>query len=152
MLCELGFLVDMLEKASGQNCQASNFLKTLRSLPAGKSHACVSPLLIAAASSLNLLEEHAANTPLTMMIQSVNRFLLDKFITDFRKIMPQSPYSGQVSTLSADLLLLISQAMATKVTTTIRCAHCNHEQMRPEEPLSHDLSYPLKVETKPWCW
>lgn len=35
MLCQLGFLVDMLEKANGQNCQASNFLNTLRCVPAG---------------------------------------------------------------------------------------------------------------------
>ena len=36
MLCELGFLIDMLEKAGGQNCQASNFLKTFSGLPAGR--------------------------------------------------------------------------------------------------------------------
>jgi len=32
LLCELGFLIDMLEKASGLNCQASNFLKTFSGL------------------------------------------------------------------------------------------------------------------------
>lgn len=36
LLCELGFLIDMLEKAAGQNCQATNFLKTFSGLPAGK--------------------------------------------------------------------------------------------------------------------
>jgi hypothetical protein len=35
MFCELGFLIDMLEKAVGQNCQATNFLKTFGSLSAG---------------------------------------------------------------------------------------------------------------------
>jgi len=39
MLCELGFLIDMLEKAAGQNCQASNFLKTFSGLPNGE-HEC----------------------------------------------------------------------------------------------------------------
>jgi PAB-dependent poly(A)-specific ribonuclease subunit 2 len=29
LLCQMGFLFDMLEKANGQNCQATNFLKTL---------------------------------------------------------------------------------------------------------------------------
>jgi PAB-dependent poly(A)-specific ribonuclease subunit 2 len=35
LLCELGFLVDMLEKASGQNCQATNFLKNFSSQSTG---------------------------------------------------------------------------------------------------------------------
>jgi PAB-dependent poly(A)-specific ribonuclease subunit 2 len=30
------------------------------------------------------------------------------------------------------------------VMATIRCAHCNHEQMRAEEPLAHSLAYPTK--------
>lgn len=34
-LCQMGFLFDMLEKAGGVNCQATNFLKTFSSLPAG---------------------------------------------------------------------------------------------------------------------
>ena len=35
MLCEMGFLFDMLEKANGQNCQATNLLKTFGSIPEG---------------------------------------------------------------------------------------------------------------------
>ena len=37
LLCEMGFLFDMLEKASGQNCQATNLLKTFSSLSHGDS-------------------------------------------------------------------------------------------------------------------
>jgi Ubiquitin carboxyl-terminal hydrolase len=37
------------------------------------------------------------------------------------------------------------QALATAVTTTIRCAHCSHEQMKTEDPLVHNLIYPMKV-------
>lgn len=36
LLCELGFLFDMLQKAEGLICQANNLLKTLSSHPQGK--------------------------------------------------------------------------------------------------------------------
>lgn len=35
LLCELGYLFDMIEKASGQSCQATNFLKAFGSIPEG---------------------------------------------------------------------------------------------------------------------
>lgn len=36
LLCQMGFLFDMLEKANGLNCQATNFLKTFSSHAQGK--------------------------------------------------------------------------------------------------------------------
>jgi PAB-dependent poly(A)-specific ribonuclease subunit 2 len=35
LLCEMGFLFDMLEKAEGSICQATNLLKTLSNHPQG---------------------------------------------------------------------------------------------------------------------
>lgn len=35
LLCELGFLFDMLQKAEGSICQATNMLKTLSNHPSG---------------------------------------------------------------------------------------------------------------------
>jgi hypothetical protein len=52
--------------------------------------------LTLSAHSLNVLEEHSRINPLTTMIQSVNRFLLDKFILDFKHISPESSYLDQV--------------------------------------------------------
>lgn len=37
LMCQLGFLFDMLEKAKGVNCQASNFLRTFSCIHQGKS-------------------------------------------------------------------------------------------------------------------
>ena len=37
LLCELGYLFDMLEKAEGQKCHATNFLKAFSSLGEGMS-------------------------------------------------------------------------------------------------------------------
>jgi PAB-dependent poly(A)-specific ribonuclease subunit 2 len=119
MLCQLGFLTDMLEKAEGYNCQATNFFKTFSGL--------------SAASSLNLLEEHSGGSrpPLASTIQAVNRFLLEKFVADYRHVAPQMSY--------------LEQALSTKVTTTISCAHCSHEQMRSDNALCLDLQYSFKV-------
>ena len=36
LLCELGFVVRMLEDAQGINCQAANFCKTIGVLPQGR--------------------------------------------------------------------------------------------------------------------
>ena len=35
LLCEMGFLFDMLEKADGLSCQATNFLRAFSSIPEG---------------------------------------------------------------------------------------------------------------------
>jgi PAB-dependent poly(A)-specific ribonuclease subunit 2 len=36
LLCEMGFLFDMLEKAEGSICQATNLLKTFNCHPQGR--------------------------------------------------------------------------------------------------------------------
>ena len=35
LLCEMGFLFDMLEKADGLSCQATNFLRAFSGIPEG---------------------------------------------------------------------------------------------------------------------
>lgn len=116
----MGFLFDMLEKANGQNCQASNFLKTFSNL----SHT----------ASLGLLEEGSAARPPTLMIQSTNRFLLEKIAGDFRLMSPQASHMDQILT--------------TVAMSSIRCAHCSNETMRPGGTYVHELVYPPKTSTK----
>ncbi|KAF3054959.1 PAB-dependent poly(A)-specific ribonuclease subunit PAN2 [Daldinia childiae] len=77
LLCELGFLFDMLYKAEGEACQASNFTKTLSYHPeAGK---------------LGLLEEepHASRT---VMLQHLARYLLRQMTQNYN-LMIQNPHS-----------------------------------------------------------
>ncbi|QDS72369.1 hypothetical protein FKW77_008301 [Venturia effusa] len=123
LLCELGYLVDMLEKASGQNCQATNFLKTF----SGQS----------VARSLNLLEEHASNAPLTSMIQATNRFLLDRFYSDYQKTSPL-PHNKKME-----------HTLRTKTKATIRCLTCQVEQIRDDDVYTHELMYPSKHAGRP---
>ena len=104
MLCELGFLIDMLEKAKGKSCQASNFLKTLSKL--------------SSASALAVLEEHTVNTPLSVMIQNLNRFLLST-MEENNRLISSDPQQMQF-------------AFGTTGYALSQCGHCNYEASQPK--------------------
>ena len=114
LLCELGYLFDMLEKANGQNCQATNLLKTFSSFRE--------------ASNLGLLEENLPNKSLSTAIQSVNRFFLTQIAQDFRMIQPSSEE--------------LDQRLATIASESIRCMFCQNETVRPGNSLANELLYP----------
>ncbi|KAH6894338.1 ubiquitin carboxyl-terminal hydrolase-domain-containing protein [Thelonectria olida] len=114
LLCELGFLFDMLQKAEGSICQATNLLKTLSSHPQ--------------AGPLGLLEEDPHGTTLNVMLQGLTRFLLDKIVQDHKSINPSS--------------LAMEQVLATSATTSIRCINCRSEYTRPGSTFVNDLLYP----------
>ena len=109
----------MLEKASGLNCQASNFLKTF----SGLSNAV----------SLNLLEEYAPNVPLTSMIQAFNRFLMDKISTEFRQMI------GGLGSPS-----FMDKVLETQARATMRCPQCRNEMMNEGRTFVNELVYPAK--------
>ncbi|GJP95959.1 poly(A)-specific ribonuclease [Aspergillus niger] len=114
LLCEMGYLFDMLEKASGQNCQATNLLKTFSSYRE--------------ASNLGLFEENLTNKSLSAAIQAVNRFFLGQISHDFRMISPSSD----------DL----DHRLATVASESIRCMFCQNEIVRPGNSLVNELNYP----------
>lgn len=116
LLCELGFLFDMLEKAEGQNCQATNFLRNFSRQPD--------------AAALGLLEEHAASASLTVMIQNMARFLLKSVADNYRFLESSSPH--------------MDMAIATTGLATKRCAHCGFEHAQDYSTYCHDLVYPPK--------
>ncbi|KAL8941516.1 MAG: hypothetical protein Q9216_002198 [Gyalolechia sp. 2 TL-2023] len=74
LLCELGYLFDMLEKAEGQKCHATNFLKAFGSL--------------GEAAKLQLTEETSPQSTLEVRIQAANRFLLKQIGMDYQRIAP----------------------------------------------------------------
>ncbi|KAG6034725.1 poly(A)-specific ribonuclease [Claviceps citrina] len=114
LLCELGFLFDMLQKADGSICQATNLLKTLSSHPQ--------------AGPLGLLEEDPHGSSLNVMLQGLTRFFLDKIVTDFKSMSPASSAMEQV--------------LATSATSSIRCMNCRSEYTRPGSTFVNDLLYP----------
>ncbi|RFU79465.1 pab-dependent polya-specific ribonuclease subunit pan2 [Trichoderma arundinaceum] len=76
LLCELGFLFDMLQKADGSICQATNMLKTLSNHPQ--------------AAPLGLLEEDSHGSSLNVMLQGLTRFLLERIAADYKTMAPAS--------------------------------------------------------------
>ena len=117
LLCELGFLVDMLEKAQGQNCQATNLLKVL-----GKQRGAV---------TLGILEDHTTNTPLTFMIQSLNRFFLHK-LEESHRLNTGNPTGVQT-------------AFAMRGSSFIKCNTCHYlQEAKDQSWYTHDLVYPPK--------
>lgn len=114
LLCEMGYLFDMLEKANGQNCQATNLLKTFSSFRE--------------AANLGLLEENLTTKSLSSAIQSVNRFFLAQIAHDFRMILPSSE----------DL----DRSLATLASESIRCMFCQNEIIRAGNPVATELIYP----------
>ncbi|PHH86624.1 hypothetical protein CDD83_9979 [Cordyceps sp. RAO-2017] len=114
LLCELGFLFDMLQRADGSICQATNLLRTLSNLPQ--------------AAPLGLLEEDSHGSSLSVMLQGLTRFLLDKIVQDYRSISPTSS--------------ALEQVLATSATSSIRCMNCRSEYTRPGSTFVNDLLYP----------
>ncbi|CAK7564319.1 MAG: poly(A)-specific ribonuclease [Sporothrix epigloea] len=114
LLCELGYLCDMLQKAEGATCQATNMLKTLSSLPQ--------------AHQLRLIEEENPNTPITEMLQNLTRFLLTQIAGDFHRMQPQSK--------------AMEVALATSGVTYMRCMACRSETSRAVSTYVNNLKYP----------
>ncbi|PHH66549.1 hypothetical protein CDD81_7024 [Ophiocordyceps australis] len=114
LLCELGFLFDMLQKADGSICQATNLLRTLSHHPQ--------------AAPLGLLEEDAHSSSLNVMLQGLTRFMLDKIVQDYKSMAP-SP-------------LAMEHVLATSATSSIRCMSCRSEYTRPGSTYVNDLLYP----------
>ncbi|KAF6826197.1 pab-dependent poly -specific ribonuclease subunit [Colletotrichum musicola] len=118
LLCELGFLFDMLQKAEGSICQATNMLKTLSHHPQ--------------AGPRGLLEEDHNGASLTLMLQRLAGFLLEKIVLDFKSIQPESD--------------LMEQMLATSATTSQVCINCRSEFTRPASGLYNELMYPQPIE------
>ncbi|KAL9623606.1 MAG: hypothetical protein Q9160_002062 [Pyrenula sp. 1 TL-2023] len=116
LLCELGFLVDMLEKARGVNCQATNLL---RSFGASRE-----------ASNLNLLEQNnqSISSTLSATVQGVNRFFLGQIAHDFRQI------AGSIHEVDLSL--------ATVAKESIQCMVCRNEIVRPGTTYVNELIFP----------
>ncbi|EER41383.1 PAB-dependent poly(A)-specific ribonuclease subunit PAN2 [Histoplasma capsulatum H143] len=115
LLCEMGFLFDMLDKANGQNCQATNLLRTFSGFRE--------------ATNLGLLEENLTTKSLSSTIQSVNRFFLHQISHDFRLMLPHSDQ--------------LDRTLSTDAVESIRCMLCHNETVRAGNSFVNELQYPV---------
>ncbi|USW48021.1 Putative ribonuclease H-like superfamily, exonuclease, RNase T/DNA polymerase III [Septoria linicola] len=120
LMCELGFLIDMLEKASAPNCQATNFLKALSKQPD--------------AFAQNIVESQVTSASLTTMMQNLNRFLFQRLEDNFKRVAP-----------SLDQFHLAFGTIGLEGT---QCVQCSYESRTDKVWYAHDLVYPPR-QTKP---
>ncbi|KAI0019137.1 PAB-dependent poly(A)-specific ribonuclease subunit PAN2 [Xylariomycetidae sp. FL0641] len=124
LLCELGFMFDMLHKAEGEACQASNLTKTLSYLPES--------------AQLGLLEEEP-RSPRTTMLQQLTRFLLRQMSQNHNtmaRTVPSNVPDAYQSGAFEDLF-------QTSAINTIRCTNCRSETTKADATMVNELLYPL---------
>ncbi|KDQ59577.1 hypothetical protein JAAARDRAFT_77653 [Jaapia argillacea MUCL 33604] len=136
LLCELGFIVRMLEDAKGINCQASNFCKTVG-------------VLAQAQNAIEIID-YGRDTPAlnyAHMIQSFHRFLIDHLSSE-GNAFPHNPTiltsalpgSGVNSPAAAP----ITQLLGIDGKNVITCLTC--KAVREKDNMTHmvDMVYPRK--------
>ena len=148
----------MIEKANGQSCQATNFLKAFSSIP----ESTLEPLFVthdallrsAIARRLALTEDASSQLQNTLetRIQLANRFLLDQISLDTRRIDDAAfRRLGQVLVDFRSFLKRgtkdLRQNFCTESTVKMHCMNCRHETFRSESSRSIDIDYKRWVAT-----
>ncbi|KAH8666304.1 PAB-dependent poly(A)-specific ribonuclease subunit PAN2 [Xylariales sp. PMI_506] len=123
LLCELGFLFDMLSKADGAPCHASNLLKIISYHPQ--------------AAQKGLLEDLPHPGTRSKMLQDFLRFILEKIVVDYNRMGRATPLEKVCFVHESKVLLF-----ETTATTSIRCTNCGSETTRPGSSYVHNLMYP----------
>ncbi|KAK3384295.1 ubiquitin carboxyl-terminal hydrolase-domain-containing protein [Lasiosphaeria ovina] len=133
LLCELGYVFDMLQKAEGSTCQATNMLKALG--------------YTSEAGPMGLLEEGTHPASLAAMVQALSRFLFQDISRGYQSISPASTVLEQAlfnlpQPLTPDEF--VSRVLTTSAVITIRCTHCRNESTRPGNTWVNELIYPAQ--------
>ncbi|KAJ7702241.1 ubiquitin carboxyl-terminal hydrolase-domain-containing protein [Mycena rosella] len=139
LLCELGFVVRMLEDANGTNCQSSNFCKTVG-------------VLAQSSNAIELIDYGREPTEVdyALMIQSFHRFLLDHLSSEGNSF-PHNPLILKNPSLNhaAPMAAPVTQLLGIDAKNLITCMNC--KTVREKENMTHilDLTYPRPVLNEP---
>ncbi|KXN85486.1 PAB-dependent poly(A)-specific ribonuclease subunit PAN2 [Leucoagaricus sp. SymC.cos] len=137
LLCELGFVVRMLEDARGTNCQTSNFCKVVGALAQS-------------ANAIELIDygRELIDVDYAHKIQVFNRFLIDHLSTE-GSMFPSNPVIVKRATtyIPQDTFTPppITQLMGIDGKNVVTCMNCKNT--REKEGMTHivDLMYPRKI-------
>jgi len=133
MLCELGFVFDMLQKAEGSTCHATNLFKALSTIPQARQ--------------LGLVEEEVTGNALTTMMQGLSRFLLDCISKEYQSIpaasigLEQDLFGMKEAPAPEEV---IAKMIETSAEISIRCMNCKRMTTRPGTTYVNDLMYPTQ--------
>lgn len=137
LLCELGFVVRMLEDARGINCQSSNFCKTVG-------------VLAQASNAIELIDygRDGAEVDYAHKIQIFHRFLIDHLSSEGNSfpnnpsLLSKPPAQSIPHSLSA---APVTQLLGIDGKNFITCSSCG--AVREKDNMTHivDLTYPRKV-------
>ncbi|KAG6878679.1 hypothetical protein C0993_011494 [Termitomyces sp. T159_Od127] len=138
LLCELGFVVRMLEDAKGTNCQSSNFCKTVGVLALGIT-----------SNSIELVDygRQDIRVDYAYRIQVFHRFLIEHLSSEGNYFAKNPPMLNTLSGSSKSRLLSaapITQLLGIDSKNVITCTSCG--AVRGKDNMTHlvDLTYPRK--------
>ncbi|CAK5279336.1 unnamed protein product [Mycena citricolor] len=120
LLCELGFVVRMLEDAHGTNCQSSNF----------------------SSNAIELIDygRETRDVNYALVIQAFHRFLLDHLGLEGNFFLDNPSLKGVPTA---------TQLVGLNAVTTITCSHCQVTRSKENMTHILDLTYPRPAPAEP---
>ncbi|PVG02168.1 hypothetical protein CPB86DRAFT_811668 [Serendipita vermifera] len=132
LLCELGFVMRMLEDARGTNCQASNFCKTIPNIPSAGTYGVIDYV------------QDGREPNYGSKIQIFNRFLVENLRVEgndpLKNPLIVSRFPDSLNNASP-----ISQLLSIDSKSVTICSHCKKSREKADTSHIVDLIYPRKA-------
>ncbi|KAG8829897.1 poly(A)-specific ribonuclease [Serendipita sp. 400] len=133
LLCELGFVMRMLEDAKGINCQATNFCRAISNISTAATYGVV-----------DYGQDHQ-ETDYGAKIQMFNRFIIENIKSE-GNMAPNNPSMTPFREFPAiGTIPLISQLLSVDSHSVTVCSNCKTSREKPDTSHIIDIIYPRKA-------